>query len=181
MKAFYLALLQHFEDHKQDFIDAQLKPIKTIDFYAGQDQDPENFNNLFFPALFFSWNINYDNNPEKPTAVLEFRLVYENLRDTSNLSLNKEKALAFFDTACLVDALLKELNIKEMGALHLVSEGLEVEPTVTDVYLLNYEALYYANEKTRIRELQEGNINDVILNSHLKAKTNKVNRFQDLL
>lgn len=178
MKAFYLALLQHFEDHKQDFINAQLKPIQSIDFYAGQDQDPESFPNLFFPGLFFSWNINYETEPT--TASLEFRLLYENLRDTSNLSLDKQKALQFFETAKLVDTLLKQIDVEELGALHLVSEALEVEPTVTDVYMLNYEANYFGKDKSRVRTSQEGEVEDITLEGVLKSKSSQ-NLFNGLL
>jgi hypothetical protein len=167
MKAFYIALLDYFEANQNRFTDLNLKPIKHIDFYAGQDQDPESFPNLFFPSLLFSWSINYETEPA--TVNLEFRIVFENLRDTSNLSQNKETALLFFDMAKLVDNLLKEMDIEELGALHLVFEGLETQPTVTDVYLLNYEA-NICKLKTRTRTYLEVDIEELELAGELKTK-----------
>ena len=170
MKAFYNKLIETFNkpETKALYTDKNMPAISQVDFYAGQDQEPESFEYLQLPGLFFSWSINYENEPA--VASLQFRLLFENLRSTSSFYINNDKALAFFDAAEITDQLLKSINIDELGALHLVSEGLETEPTVTDVYLLDYEAHYYGKCKSRIRTTEAGEIDDTTVMGNLKTR-----------
>jgi len=177
MDCFYLALLEAFEvpANKELYKNEKLPAPKVIDFYAGQDQEPESFSNAFLPALYFSWTVNYGE--DYHTASLQFRLAFENLRDTSNLSLQREKALGFFKMAKITDHILKNITTEVTGTLSLTDEGLVLEPTLTDVFLLNYECVYQGNEKTRQRETVAGKFDGTHINKSL-IKALKENPFK---
>ena len=170
MKAFYKQLVETFNkpETKALYSDDNIAPISQVDFYAGQDQEPESFEFLKLPGLFFSWSINYENEPA--VASLQFKILFENLRSTSSFYVDNDKALAFFDAAKITDEILKKIDIDDLGALHLITEGLETEPTVTDVYLLDYEAHYYGKCKSRKRKTEAGKIEDTDVMGNLKTK-----------
>lgn len=170
MKTFYIALHTAFEkaQNLQKFTAVDLPYIKIIDLYAGQDFDATNFDVHPTPALYFSWSIDYKTEPA--TATLNFRIAYEQLRDTSNLSLSKDKALKFFEMADVVDKIIKEIKTQHTGAPHLIFEGQELEPTVVDVYLLTYECPYYGNQKTQQCQILPGRIDDLELKKELFKK-----------
>ncbi len=161
MKTFYNALHEAFEkpENKAKFTKANLPLIKIIDLYAGQDFSPQYFEARPLPALFISWDIDYSNEPY--SAAIQIRLAYEQLRDSSNISLSKDKALEFFDLADLVDEIIKNVVTDHTGPLSLTHEGQELEPTVVDVYVLDYTCIYRGKEKSRIRENVEGEIEDL--------------------
>lgn len=161
MKTFYNALHEAFKktENRSKFTEKGLTVPKVIDLYAGQDYNPEFFNARPLPAVFVSWDIDYKTEPY--TATIQIRLTYEQLRDTSNISLNKEKALSFFDLADTVDEVVKTIQTKETGTLTLTHEGQELEPTVVDVYILDYECSYFGKNKTQQKETLLGEIDDV--------------------
>lgn len=161
MKTFYNALHAAFEkaENAAKFTAKGLQKPKVIDLYAGQDYSPEYFETRPMPAVFVSWDIDY--NAEPFTASIQIRLAYEQLRDTSNISLSKDKALEFFDLADIVDDIIKNISTEHTGLMTLVHEGQELEPTVVDVYVLDYECAYYGKKQTRQRETLPGDIDDV--------------------
>lgn len=167
MKTFYNALHEVFEkaENRSKFTEKGLTVPKVIDLYAGQDYNPEFFNARPLPAVFVSWDIDYKTEPY--TATIQIRLAYEQLRDTSNISLNKEKALSFFDLADTVDEIVKTIQTEETGTLTLTHEGQELEPTVVDVYILDYECSYFGKNKTRQRETLPGEIDDVGIDKNI--------------
>ncbi|MXV38546.1 hypothetical protein GO491_07635 [Flavobacteriaceae bacterium Ap0902] len=167
MKTFYNALISAFNntDNIEKYTRAGLKAPRIIDLYNGQDFNPEYFDMLTLPALYVSMRIDYNEN----TAILslDFKLLYEQLRNTSNFSLSSENALKFFDLANITDEIIKSISTNKTGSLRLLNEGLEPEPTVTDAYLLSYECEYYGKQKTRERETLSGSIDDIKIKSGL--------------
>lgn len=167
MKVFYTELLKQFEtlENQQKYTDAGIPKPRIIDLYNGQDFNPEYFDILTLPALYVSMRVDYAQEP--PMLSLEFRLLYEQLRNTSNIGLNTTEALQFFEMANITDRIIKSIRTEHTGKIRLLSEGLELEPTITDVYVLSYECPYYGKEKTQQRETLSGVIDDVTIKTGL--------------
>ncbi|MDX8566287.1 hypothetical protein OZ664_19925 [Elizabethkingia sp. HX WHF] len=163
MKAFYLKLLEKFigettsEETKDLYRLKGIVPIQHIDLYAGQDQDPEFFELFSFPALLVSWSIDYKQNPA--VATVTFRLMYEQLRDTSNQGVNTLEALKFLDFIEITDGILHGLESVHTGKLERASEDLQLEPVITDEYILVYQCSYTGKEKAR--ENPTGHFDDI--------------------
>ncbi|SDE75582.1 hypothetical protein [Riemerella columbipharyngis] len=159
MKQFYKQLLADFEQKKNRYTDAGLMPLRIIDLYNGQDTNPEYFDILTLPALYISMRADYAAEPA--TLSVEVKLLYEQLRNTSSIGLNRDEALAFFEMANITDGILKEIETPETGRLLLLSEGMDLDPTVTDIYQFSYQCAYYGKEKTRQKETLPGSIDDI--------------------
>ncbi|MDE5525682.1 hypothetical protein [Elizabethkingia meningoseptica] len=172
MKALYLKLLQTFidegtsEETKDLYRAKGIVPVQHIDFYAGQDQDPEYFEYFPCPAIFFSWSIDYKQKPA--VATVTFRLLYEQLRDTSSQGKNTQEALKFLDFIEITDNVLHNLESTHTGKLELASEDLQIEPVITDEYILVYQCSYSGKEKAR--ENPTGNFNDIKIKGGLFSK-----------
>lgn len=169
MKDLYLKIHDIFSDSttKSQFTDVGLKPIRSIDLYAGQDFNPDLFEAKVFPALFIGWDINYDS--KSTVATLNVRLAYEQLRDTSNIGTNKATGLKFLDTVRLTDDILKSIQTDSIGKITLTSEGLDLQPTVVDVYKLNYECSYSGASRNAKPQNLKGNIDQIDLSQRLKS------------
>ena len=138
MKAFYKKLITVFENPatKQLFLDQGINPIEYIDLYAGQDQFEENFELFARPALLVDWNI--DHNDDTPVVTVNLYCCYEQLRDTSNISLNKDVALKFLDFVELINSIARTIESEATGKLKLVSEGFNKMDSIVDIYLFTY-------------------------------------------
>ncbi len=90
MKAFYKKVIETFEaqENKDKFTAQNIAAVNYIDIYAGQDQFEENFELFAQPALLIDWDI--DHSTDVPTVTINFYCCYEQLRDTSNISLNRQ-------------------------------------------------------------------------------------------
>ena len=123
MKTFYNKTIEAFEklENKAKFTDSDIAPVQYIDLYAGQEQFEENFELFSQPALLIDWDIDYQTDP--PTATITFYACYEQMRDTSNISLNRELGLKFLDYVAIVDQIIQTIETEETGKLELVTEG----------------------------------------------------------
>lgn len=68
------------------------------------------------------------------------------------------------------DQVIKSISTESTGRLSLTREGLEVEPTVTDVYMLDYECMYQGNKKTQQRENLQGEFDATNITNGLVKK-----------
>ncbi|MGV4530491.1 hypothetical protein [Ornithobacterium rhinotracheale] len=161
MKTFYKAVLTAFKDTEniKKYTENGLKPPRIIDLYNGQDFNPEYFDMVTLPALYLSSRIDYST--DTPIMSITVRLVYEQLRNTANIGVNLEEALYFFDMALITDAIIRSINTEHTGKIRLLDEGLELEPTVSDVYIFTYECEYYGKNKTLPRECAQGKFDDI--------------------
>lgn len=167
MKTFYNALIEAFnnEENKAKYTKKGIQPPRIIDLYNSQDINPEYFELLTLPAFYVSMRVDYNQSP--PVLSLDFKLLYEQLRSTSNFSLRREDALKCFDLADITDEIIKNVSTEKTGTLRLISEGLELEPTVTDAYNLSYECEYYGKKNTRERETQTGSVENITVKTGL--------------
>nr|BFF39058.1 hypothetical protein BACY1_08630 [Tenacibaculum mesophilum] len=161
MKNLYLKIIEKFNQAEtiERFTEKGLPYIKTIDLYAGQDYNEGAFEAHLFPALFVKWSIDYLQNP--PSALLTFRVCWEQLRDTSNLNETPEEALRFIDFINLVDEVLKEIETENTSKFTLLSEELNIEDTITDTHSLNYRCSYTGKSKIAKTNYQAGAIDEV--------------------
>lgn len=159
MKHFYTQLLATFkkEENQNLFKKVGLPPIHHIDLYAGQDTDPSLKEIYRLPALFINWNIDYT--PNQAIVTMDFRIAYEQLRDSSNYT--KTNSFAFLEFPKITDQIINSFTNEDTGRLHLQSEAIEIEPTVVDVYTLSYKALYFFNASKKKSPHKNGLIDNL--------------------
>ena len=169
MKELYLAIIEKFnkETVKEEYRNKGLTPIKYIDLYAGQEFEEE-ADAYLKPALFVKWEIDYT--PDIPIATLTFKIVYENIRNTSNKSNSLEKAINFIDLINLTDKNLKSIETKHTSKLTLLNEALNIEPSVQDNHTLTYSCNYTEKSSTLENEYLKGTFNKTPFNSDIFLK-----------
>ncbi len=167
MKAFYRKLVETFEMDKikDEYISKGLEYPKFIDLYGGQDLAPESFELYPYPAIFVTWNIDHRQKPSMVTAT--FRLCFEQYRDTSNLGNNTEEALKFLDYIEVTDQILQKFESPDTGKLEPATEELNIEPIVTDQYILVYNCSY---KNKKITPESKGEYDNVTIKSALYTK-----------
>ncbi len=166
MKTFYNKTIEAFDkaENKAKFIDLNIAPVEYIDLYASQEQFEENFELFTRPAVLVEWNINHSG--DTPVADITFYCCYEQLRDTSNISLNKDLGLKFLDYINCIDEIVRSIETELMGKLKIVSEGFHKMDSIVDVYLLTYECSYYGRKNPR-GNYQEGDYDTLDLKGNL--------------
>ena len=166
MKDFYNKITAKFESESvlDEFIKEGVSPPKYIDIYAGQDLDEDNFDLFGDNSLFVDWDI--DHTTEPPTATVTFRLAYEQLRDTSNISLNRELGLKFLNYINQVHTVLDGFESEHTGKLELTKEGFNKMDSIVDIYILEYECSYMGRKNPQ-RNIHEGSYDKVRLSGNL--------------
>ena len=165
MKSFYTKLITVFENPatKQLFLDHGINPIAYIDLYAGQDQFEENFELFARPALLVDWSIVH--NGDVPEVTVNLYCCYEQLRDTSNISLNRELGLKFLDFVDIINTIAKTVESERTGKLTLVNEGFNKMDSIVDIYLLTYTCSGIAQKSPQ--EYQAGDYDTLELKGNL--------------
>ncbi|AZA90933.1 Uncharacterised protein [Chryseobacterium nakagawai] len=167
MKAFYSKLVETFEkdEIKNEYSSNGLDYPKFIDLYGGQDLGPESFDIYPYPAIFVTWSIDHRQNPSLVTVT--FRLCFEQYRDTSSLGRNTEEALKFLDYIEMTDRILRKFESPDTGKLEPATEELNIEPIVTDQYILVYNCSY---KNKKITPDSKGEYKDITVKSGLYTK-----------
>ncbi|ROH98296.1 hypothetical protein EGI16_21705 [Chryseobacterium sp. G0240] len=166
MKAFYSELIKTFEKEeiKDEYTSKGVLYPQFIDLYGGQDFEPESFDIYPQPAIFVSWSIDHRQKPALVT--ITFRLCFEQYRDTSNLGRNTEEALKFIDYKEITDDILRKFESPDTGKLTPATEELNIEPVISDQYILVYNCSY----KNNITPESRGEYNEVNIKSDLFTK-----------
>jgi len=167
MKKFYNAVMAEFEKEavKELFTEQGISPVRYIDLYAGQDQFEENFELFAQNALLLEWEIDHEG--DTPIATITLYCCFEQLRDTSNISQNKELALKFLDYIATIAKVVESIETESTGKPELISEGFNKMDSIVDIYLLSYRCSY-----TRAKEskYQDGDYDTLDLNKNLVQK-----------
>lgn len=155
MNTFYNKVIAVFEnpETKAKFTDKGISPVSYIDLYAGQDLNEENFELFSQNALLIDWDIDYGGDAPKATVTLY--CCYEQLRDTSNISMNRDLGLKFLDFVATIDAIASTIESETTGKLEIVSEGFNKMDSIVDIYLLTYECSY-SGRKNPLSKYQAG-------------------------
>ena len=142
MKTFYNKLIEAFakDENKSKFTNQQIPAVEYLDLYAGQEQFEENFELFSRPTILAEWSIDYSG--DIAIATITLYCCYEQLRNTSNISLNKEMGLKFLDFIDCIDEICQTVETEKTGKLNLVSEGFNKMDSIVDIYLLTYECNY---------------------------------------
>ena len=169
MKTFYKKLIEVFEkpENKAKFTDKGISPVSYIDIYAGQEQFEENFELFAQPALLVDWDVDYGG--DTPTATVTLYCCYEQLRDTSNISLNRDLGLKFLDYIDCIDEIVQTIETEKTGKLNLVSEGFNKMDSIVDIYLLTYECSYLGR-KNPLSKYQAGDYDTLDLKPNLTVE-----------
>lgn len=167
MKTFYNKVIAVFEkaETKAKFTDKAISPVGYIDLYAGQDLNEENFELFSQPALLIDWDV--DHSGDVPRATVTFYCCYEQLRDTSNISINKDLGLKFLDYIETIDEVAGTIDSETTGTLNLVSEGFNKMDSIVDIYLLTYECSF-KGRKNPLDKYQAGDYDKLNLKGNLK-------------
>lgn len=149
MQNFYRKLIEVFEQNesKAQFTNKDVSAVEYIDLYAGQEQFEENFELFARPALLVDWSVDYGG--DIPIATITLYCCFEQLRDTSNTSLNRELGLKFLDYIDSIDYVAQTIETENTGKLELVSEGFHKMDSIVDVYLLTYDCSYSGRKNPR--------------------------------
>ena len=166
MKTFYKKAIEVFEkpETKTKFTSQNISPVSYIDLYAGQDLNEENFELFSQNALLIDWDIDYGGDAPKATVTLY--CCYEQLRDTSNISMNRDLGLKFLDFIATIDAIASTIESETTGKLEIVSEGFNKMDSIVDIYLLTYECSY-SGRKNPLNKYQAGDYDTLDLSGKL--------------
>jgi hypothetical protein len=166
MKTFYKKLIEFFEkpENKAKFTEKDISPVSYIDIYAGQEQFEENFELFAQPALLVDWDVDYGG--DAPTATVTLYCCYEQLRDTSNISLNRDLGLKFLDYIACIDDIAGTIESETTGKLEIVSEGFHKMDSIVDIYLLTFECSF-KGRKNPLDKYQAGDYNGLDLQPNL--------------
>lgn len=147
MKDFYKKTIEAFEkpENKALFEAKQIPAVDYIDIYAGQDLNEENFELFAQPALLLEWEI--DHLTDVPTAIITCYCCYEQLRDTSNKSMNREMGLKFLDYVEIIKEIMISVTTEKVGVPELMSEGFNKMDSIVDIYLLTFRCSYTAKKE----------------------------------
>lgn len=164
MKAFYSKLIETFqrEEIKDIYRTKGVDYPRFIDLYGGQDMDPESFEIYPHPAIFVTWTIDHRQKPSLVTVT--FRLCFEQYRDTSNIGRNTAEALKFLDYVDITDDILRKFESPDTGKLTPATEELNIEPIVTDQYILTYNCSY---RNKKISQDASGEYDEITVKSGL--------------
>lgn len=169
MDTFYKKTIEAFEkaENKTRFTDKNISPVQYIDLYAGQEQFEENFELFSQPAVLIDWDIHYQTQPA--TATVTFYCCYEQLRDTSNISVNRELGLKFLEYVAIVDDIIRTIESETTGKLEIVTEGFHKMDSIVDIYILTFECSY-KGRKNPLDKYQAGDYNSLILKGNLNIE-----------
>lgn len=125
------------QDAKDKYEAASLPPVEYIDIYSGQYLNEEEYETFPHPAILFEWSVDYKANPN--IASVNIHLCFEQLRDTSNISIVQELALKFFDFIEISNELLEDLETERTGKLERITEVPQQMGSIVNVQMLSYE------------------------------------------
>lgn len=167
MNTFYKKLIAEFgkQENKDKFTAIEIASNLYIDIYAGQDQFEENFELFSQPALLVDWDVDYKTQP--PTATVTLYCCYEQLRDTSNISLNRDLGLKFLEFIAIIDEIASTIESETTGKLEIASEGFNKMDSIVDSYLLTFECSY-KGRKNPLDKYQAGDYDKLNLDGNLK-------------
>ncbi|WP_268848129.1 hypothetical protein [Flavobacterium aestivum] len=166
MNIFYKKAIEAFGkvENKEKFSKQNINPVQYIDLYAGQEQFEENFELFAQNALLIDWDVDHKSSP--PMATITLYCCYEQLRDTSNISLNRDLGLKFLDYVATIDGVVRTIESETTGKLELVSEGFHKMDSIVDIYLLTFECSY-SGRKNPLDKYQAGDYDTLDLKGKL--------------
>ena len=154
MDLIYQKIVDTFNNNKQVFIDRNLPPVRQVDIYMGQPDDPASFE-LFLPAVFVDWSITEGTDKDENFMQLDFHVIQEPGIATENFSERLTEGLEYIQMIKTVKYLVNRSRAENTTPLsyigerpritpffkyHIVSEEDSINrPTNTEVELTDYD------------------------------------------
>jgi hypothetical protein len=141
MDYIYEAVCERLDSKAALFEQVALQPIRHIDYFKGQYQQPELHEIYELPAVFMDYSVNWEdesNNTQKGTATIRIHIELDNIGESANRSSTKAQALEIFRYYQLVNVLLHGLQGESFTKLKRRSEEPDLNPTATHVHIITY-------------------------------------------
>lgn len=143
MELIYRALVSRFNNPtvKQLFTDNNLKPIAHIDRYKGQYLNPELHQAWAVPAIFFKFNLVWEdkgNNTQRGSGILEVHIELENYHESYMGSPDYDAALTDYKYHELIHSVLQGFNTPDFGPLSRMTTDEDENPSNTNVTVVRY-------------------------------------------
>ena len=144
MVEFFQGIYEVFEANSQNFIDAGLQPVRTIDRFRGQTTEPEKFEYFPTPAIFIGLKINWQRQGGKYVGIasIDFHIQTDGQTETGNYFTGHEQALqqTFFYKS--VQKLLDEFETEYTSKL-IRSDETDIDTGVVQYNILSYTCEVY--------------------------------------
>jgi hypothetical protein len=167
MRYVYLPTIQRIKNSNQLFIDNGLKPIAHFDRYKGQYLNPELHQPWEKPALFFKFNItweDFNNKVQKGVGVMEVHMELENYGESYDGSSDQDYALQDFDYQEIIAAILHGYKTANFTALKRRSTDEDENPSNTNVTIMRFEFEVIDESAERFRYWILEKLDDLNLN-----------------
>ena len=170
MDKLFLKIYDVFDANQALFTDAGLEPIRHLDKYRGQPQNPEQFELYNIPAIFIDYRITWQRDGRLYNGVVEidFHLITDATWPTSNLSTNKAEGLKSMMYIQFCRQLLDNISSDNTGRMMRVGEQ-PVDAEVVSYQVLRYSCAYYDTAITG-KQYAETTPEGIELSGKLKAK-----------
>lgn len=141
MKTIYLFLMERFQRAAAMFEDFGLKRIAHIDRFKGQYLNPELHPVYPVPAIFFKFNITWEdkaNKTQRGTGILEAHVELENYHESYMGSSDMDKALIDYDYVAMIHSVLQGSAGPGFGPLSRMTSDEDENPSNTNVTIIRY-------------------------------------------
>lgn len=145
MQNLYLKILEQFKNNSHRFKELDLEPIRTVDMYSGQPDNPELFE-FTTPAVFVDYNIDWEKGSsavKRGVLNLTLHIITDPTLGTENWSHNKEEGLRRLMYYALILELMEGVRTDTVGSLYAISE----QPEKTDYF--DYHTITFQTSITR--------------------------------
>lgn len=132
MQNLYLKILEQFKNNNHRFKELDLEPIRTVDMYSGQPDNPELFE-FTAPAVFVDYNIDWEKGSaaiKRGVLNLTLHIITDPAPGTESWSHNKEEGLRRLMYYTLILELIEGVRTDNVGSLYAISE----QPEKTDYF-----------------------------------------------
>jgi hypothetical protein len=141
MEIIYRALLARFTASAPLFTDNNLKPIAHLDRFKGQYLNPELHQAYPVPAIFFKFNIVWEDkgsNTQRGNGILEVHVELENYHESYLSSQDLDEALVDYQYLAIIHSILQGFQDESFGPLSRMTTEEDENPSNTNVTIMRY-------------------------------------------
>lgn len=163
MQNLYLNIVRAISESKARFVDLGLEPIRTVDMYNGQPDNPSAFE-FVSPAMFIDYSIDWERGGaalKQGLARVTAHVITDPAPGSESWSDRAQEGLRRIAYYALVMDVLEGLHSDEIGSLYAISE----QPSQTDYFdyhTITFEAI--VNRAKGQKLLKVENVRPSIIN-----------------
>jgi hypothetical protein len=165
MDYIFLPCIERLKASEQLFIDSGLQPIAHFDRFKGQYLNPDLHQPWAKPAIFFKFNIaweNQSNNTQKGTGTMEVHLELENYSESYAGSPDQALALLDYEYIRVVSAILHGFRTDKFQSLARVTTDEDENPSNTNVTIIRFSFEILDESMDRYRNWLREKLDDVV-------------------